>query len=644
MLPRLCALLSIGLMLLQSAYASPLRSPGPFSERVHQTQIDATLNTDTHRVNAQMTLVWTNTSDQTLTNIPFHLYLNAFAHTQTTFIQESNGGQLRNDAREGDDQDNFGYVLVTALSDASGNDLMPNWKMDDDIADLTLPAPLAPGESVTLNFSFVSQLPKVYARSGHNGDTFNFVAQWFPKPGVFFNGQWNNHRYHANSEYFADFGNYDVRLTAPSEFVVGATGVLVEKTEQDGNTTHHYMAEDVHDFVWVADSKFGEASTEYEGITIRLLYQPPLDEESVQNQLDAAAATFRWFHEHVGYYPHSTMTLVQPPEDADGASGMEYPTLVTTITNLDKSPFQEMAAMVTIHEVGHNYWQGIMASNEFEESWLDEGINSYTEGRIMAESFGQPYAFHIGPLNVSMPYGHHLATMGARVTDPVNTPSWEYATTGAYGLNSYSKPATILATAERIWGVEKMDRVLKGYYQAFSFKHPTTQDFLSVAATVDEDMAKFLDNALNTLQTIDLRAYRMSSDKADSRGGFDLTSDPANPTFTAPEETDSWQHSVTLLREGELMVPGVNVNLVYADGHVETRYWQMTPDKAWEKWQWRTDSELVEVLVDPQFSVLLDGNFANNNKITGENSKQAWRWVQSMFISMQSAVSLLMAW
>ncbi len=644
MLTRVCTILIIGLMLLQSAYANPLRSPGPYSERVHQTKIDATLDADTHQVTAQMTLIWTNTSDQTLTYIPFHLYLNAFAHTQTTFMLESNGGQLRNDKREGDEPENFGYVRVTSLNGANGQDLMPNWQMDDDIATLTLPAPLAPGESITLNMAFVSQLPKVFARSGHNGDTFNFVAQWFPKPGVFFNGEWNNHRYHANSEYFADFGTYDVSLNVPSDYIVGATGWLANKTEQDGRTTHNYIAEDVHDFVWTADNKFAEATTEYEGITIRLLHQPTLDAESIQNQFDAAISAFKWFDEHVGYYPFATMTLVQPPKNAGGVQGMEYPTLVTTLANIDKSEYHEMAAMVTIHEVGHNYWQGILATNEFEESWMDEGINSYTDGRILAEGFGQPNMLHAGPLKVAMPIGNHIQTHGGPVTDPVNTHSWEYASSSSYGVNSYSKPAVILSTAERIWGVDKVNQLLRSYYQAWRFKHPTTNDFLAVAAEVDAYMAKFLDNALNTRQTIDLRAYRVKSEKADSRGGFDLTSDATDPTFTAPAETDDWQHSVTLLREGELLVPGVNVKLVYADGNVETRYWRMTPDKAWEKWQWRTDSELVKVLVDPEFTVLLDRNFSNNNKIADQSGHQSWRWVQTLFVGMQSAVSLLLAW
>ncbi len=621
----------------------PLRITGPHSERVHHTEIKAELDTDKHRVDAEMTLTWTNTTQQTFDSIPFQMYLNAFSSTDTTFMKESNGGQLRGDKRAGDSKDNFGYVIVTELTDADGNDLMERWSMDVDIARLKLPQPLPPQASITLKFKFQSQLPKVFARSGHNGDSFNFVAQWFPKPSVWFKNRWVNHRYHAHSEFFADFGTYDVELTVPNEFVVGATGVKVDSKQLENKMTYRYKAADVHDFVWTADKNFGEASKEWEGLTVRLLYQKPLDQESIDHQLDTAIKTFQWFDKFVGPYPHSTMTLVQPPENAGGAAGMEYPTLVTTITDIEKSSLQEFAALVTVHEIGHNYFQGILASNEFEESWMDEGINSYTEGRIMAEALETPSVFHIGQLKLTMNTGHRLRAAASKNIDPVNTNSWSFIDSGAYGSNSYSKPATILNTAERYFGRSVVDQLLAAFYQEWAFKHPTTDDFLSVAKRIEPKMAGFLDRAINSTEGIDLQVHRIRTRAMESVAGFELSAENIDESFKKPEETDRFLNEVILRREGSLFPESIEVLLTYKDNSTEIRQWQPSSKVNWNRWQWESDKELVEAMIDPEFKWLIDLNYANNIKRVKNASNETWRWMLPVVQSLQNITNTLFA-
>jgi len=645
-------MLLLGVLCTSSVMASALRVPGPHTERVHHTQIKASLDTEKHRVEATMTLRWKNTTEVALTEIPFHLYLNAFSRTDTAFMKESNGGRLRNDSRDGDEKDNFGFIQVTKITSLDGTDLASHWAVDQDIATLTLPAPLLPNEEITVNMTFTSQLPIVFARSGHNDDTFNFVAQWFPKPGVYANGVyangvyanggWVNHRYHANTEFFADFGNYDVEITAPKDYVVGATGYRVNKTEQDDLSTHHYLAEDVHDFVWTADNKFAEAQTQWKGITIRLLHHKLLSEKSIENQFNAAKASFEWFDKNVGVYPYSTMTLVQPPKNAGGASGMEYPTLVTTITNLDYSEYMHAAAMVTIHEIGHNYWQGIFASNEFEESWMDEGINSYTEGRIMSEALGQANVGQFEHFGVDIATIHHIRTATTPAFDPVKTDGWKYVNRQSYSANSYSKPATILNTAERVWGKDKIDKVLKMYYKKWAFKHPSTQDFLAIAKEVDTDMGNYLDAALTTLQEIDVEVNVVSSVKKQSAGGYTLSDSGEEPTFTSPEKSEVYNNKVTLVRTGELHPPALDVLLTFEDGSTQTRQWIFDDTIPWVKWQWESDQKLVEVMIDPSFKLLVDKNFANNIKRVRNQGNESWRWAISLLQTLQHSFSIIL--
>lgn len=632
--------LLIGVLCTSSAMASALRMPGPHTDRVHHTQIKATLDAEKHRVDATMTLRWRNTTDVTLNEIPFHLYLNAFSRTDTIFMKESNGGRLRGDSRDGDEQDKFGYVQVTSVNNANGDDVSQSWITDGDVATYKLAQPLMPNEEVTLNIAFTSQLPKVFARSGHNGDTFNFVAQWFPKPGVFYKGKWVNHNYHANTEFFSDFGNYDVEITVPSDYLVGATGYLVKKESQESLTTHHFQAEDVHDFVWTADSKFAEATAEWNGITIRLLHQTPLSEKSIKNQFDAAKASFKWFDEKVGAYPYSTMTLVQPPENAGGAAGMEYPTLVTTITDLDYSEYMHAAAMVTIHEIGHNYWQGIFASNEFEESWMDEGINSYTEGRIMSETLGQENILQFAQFSVDMPTVHHVRTAQTPTLDPVKTHGWKYVSRAGYSTNSYSKPATILNTVERVWGKDKIDQLLKAYYKRWAFKHPATQDFIAIANEIDPSMGHYLNDAITTIKNIDFEVKSAVSGKKQVAGGYTFNDDGSDPSFSKPEKGEGFVHQVTLVRNGELHPPQVDVLLTFEDGSTETRQWQADDTIPWTKWHWESDKKLVEVMIDPEFKVLLDKDFSNNTKRVAKQGNQSWRWTISLLQNIQHAFSI----
>lgn len=622
---------------------SSLRIEGPHSDRVHKTSIEASLDVDEHRVEARMQLEWTNKTGVAHTSIPFHLYLNAFSSTETPFMKES-GGQLRGDESDSENSEGYGYIIVTELTDADGNDLLPQWQVDTDTAILQLNETLQPGETLKLNFQFTSQLPKVFARSGHDGNTFNFVAQWFPKPSVYFKGRWVNHNYHAHSEYFADFGEYDVRLTVPSDYMVGATGVLVEtkqKEEQNSpQTEYRFVAEDVHDFVWTADKNFAEATTEWKGVTIRLLFQKELDPESVQYQLDVAKASFQWLNDVVGPYPYASMTLVQPTEEGAGAGGMEYPMLVTTIPNIEKSRFHEFGALVTIHEIGHNYWQGMIATNEFEESWLDEGINSYAEGRILKEALDKQYIVNVGPIKLDMESAHRMGTAGYKDYDPVLTNSWSYISGGSYGINSYSKPATILNTVEQFWGKDKVDALLKNYYGQWAFKHPTTVDFISIAKTIDRAMGEFIEQAVSTTDSIDLRVYKFKSSKKDINGGFDLNSDERPLPFTKANESENYFNELTLLREGNLKLPKVNVRLVYQDGSTEVREWILPYETKWTRWQWQSDKKLVEVFIDPEFKVLLDKNVANNLKQLKPSG--SWRWLFSFTQSLHNLTSTLL--
>jgi len=570
-----------------------------------------------------MKWTWHNKTGEPQTAIPFHLYLNAFSNLDTVFMDDTKGGQLRGDRRQSDEEAGFGYCHVIEIKDEAGISLMDGWTVDHDLAELKLPAILEPDQSISLDFYFESQLPKVFARSGY-ADTFHLIGQWFPKPGVFFNGTWNCWNYHGHSEFFADFGTYRAELTVPDAYLVGATGVLVDTQKkmdpktQENLTTYTFEAEDVHDFAWTADSEFELAVEDHNGIEIRLLYLKGESQAGINDQFKAAKATFEWFDEHVGPYPFSTMTIVQPSFEGIGAAGMEYPTLVTAIPFLTPNPFLAAGAGVTIHEIGHNYWQGMLASNEFEESWMDEGINSYTEMRIFTEAYGMdmPYKLVDG-LGLTPTMEKRMGYKSAPDVDPMMKRSWEFMSSSSYSINSYSRPAITLMAAQRLFGIDTMDNLLKDYYDSWSFRHPTTEDFLTVAMNVNPRLEAFLRENLYTTHTVDLSVKRLESRKRDL-GGYPVDERGSIGEFETVSEDILYTHEVTLFRKGAQIPPPVDVLFVYEDGTSERRQWK--PDEnAWQRWKWQGESKLVFAQIDPDFKLLIDLDFTNNHKNNQED-------------------------
>ena len=191
--------------------------------------------------------------------------------------------------------------------------------------------PSRPASQWRSHWTFGAQLGRVFARTGYTGDFF-MVGQWFPKLGVWENGDWNAYPFHANAEFYADFGTYDVTITLPAEHITGGTGLPVSRVINDDDTqTIHYHAEDVIDFAWAASPSFREATRQVEGVEILYLYLPEHD-WSVERALDAAEAAVSHYSRWYGPYPYARLSIVDVPDDRQGAGGMEYPTLVTAGT------------------------------------------------------------------------------------------------------------------------------------------------------------------------------------------------------------------------------------------------------------------------------------------------------------------------
>src|SRR5580658_4115967 len=307
------------------------REQQPLSVRVVGYQIDAKYDDVKHTINASEVLTYKNLTGQPQQTFPFHLYLNAF-QPQSTFMTEVRRSGTRGSGPDTDwDPKHFGSITIDKLEVAGAGDLtnkivfiQPDDKNTDDhtVVQVTLPKPVAPGASVEFHIVFHDVLPKVVERTGYAHD-FDMVGQWFPKVGVWWKNAWNCHQFHANTEFFADFGTFDVKITVPQNEIVGAGGDLVSSaTNPDGTKTLTYHSEDVHDFSWTASPSFTVVEDSWTGsqgpVKIHLLMSPG-HMGSAQRYIDAEKGTLRLFDQWYGPYPYDRITMVDPPHGGGDA-------------------------------------------------------------------------------------------------------------------------------------------------------------------------------------------------------------------------------------------------------------------------------------------------------------------------------------
>ena len=375
---------------------------GPLSQRVVAYQIDAKYDPAKHTVDATETLTYHNLTGQPLDTFPFHLYLNAFQPKSTWMHEAHRDGNFRTSSLKQWKPEDYGSNDVTSFEVVGMGDLTKQMKFispddgnpdDKTVFEVKLPHPVAPGQDVQFKIKFKATFPEVIARTGYKR-TFLLAGQWFPKVGVWWHGQWNCHQFHAMTEFFADFGTYDVKITLPKDYVIGATGVQTSDTDNgNGTKTVAFHAEDVHDFAWTADPNFKVVENTFDGsvgpVKIRLLTYDS-HERSWQPYIDVRAkSTMKRFDEWYGPYPYAQITVVDPPHGAGEAGGMEYPTFITGDSGWFIPKGIHLIDLVTEHEFGHQYWYGMVATNEFENGWLDEGINSYTEVKVLDNMYGE---------------------------------------------------------------------------------------------------------------------------------------------------------------------------------------------------------------------------------------------------------------
>jgi aminopeptidase N len=498
---------------------------------------------------------------------------------------------------------------------------------DRTVAELPLPQAVGPGETIDLRVQWTSRVPRTFARTGAIGDYY-FIAQWFPKLGVLEDSGWNCHQFHATTEFFADFGVYDVRLTVPRDWVVGATGVEQGVTDEvDGTSTHHFYQEDVHDFAWTTSPHYVERRERFEHrslppVDIRLLLQPE-HEGQASRHFAATRAALKYYGEWFGPYPYDHITVIDPAWQS-GTDGMEYPTLITAGTEWIAPRGVTDPEAVTVHEAGHQFWYGIIATNEFEHAWMDEGLNTFSSARAVEAAlfpsfYSQRYFAGFIPWTFAeLPLSREVD--GDRLTgyrkwarqDVQATPSFRYWPPSG-GAITYNKTALWLHTLERHLGWPVLQRTLSTYFNRYAFRHPTPADFFAVANEASrQDLTWFFDQVYRGSQTFDygVDAFRSASEQPGS-----------NRTL------------VVARRYGDGIFP-VTVKVTFEDG--QQIDWPWDGRARWKSFEVTRASRARTAEVDPGRVLLLDVNRTNNSAALRPQAEAAARkWSLAWLVWLQ---------
>jgi len=509
-----------------NAAQAQLIRQAPWQQRVDYT-IHVQLDDIKHVLHGFEDLLYYNNSPDTLKEIFFHLWPNAYLNNETPFAKQQveNGNMdfyyAKDEQRGRMDSLNF---------KANGEKVKTSFVNGYEIIKLSLNKPLNPGEQLTITTSFRVKIPEVFSRLGHNGQQY-CITQWYPKPAVYDVNGWNPMPYLDQGEFYSEFGRFEVNITLPENYLVAATGNLQnedewnkilalsnKKFEKDpacnaqfptsslNTKTLRFVQDSVHDFAWFADKRFQIERNEVQldnGHKVMTWVYQVCPKESVVHWVDSAV---QFYSKNVGNYPYAHATVVVTPLKAGG--GMEYP----TITNIT-----EVSRQVIVHELGHNWFYGILGSNERSYPWMDESINTYYEAR---STYKPLFTKHPGLANLKKTKSFSIEQLtessfgllelqylvsARNRTDQPSLLNSEAFTSLNYGTIIYSKASLAFLQLQQHLGTERFDALMKSYYERWKFKHPLPGDFMDHAKTfTGEDLSWFFDDLMGSSKIPDV--------------------------------------------------------------------------------------------------------------------------------------------
>jgi hypothetical protein len=544
MMIRLVSFVTLFVLMAGVSQAQPDR----WQQRVEYT-MDVRMDVNTNRYTGTQKLVYYNNSPDTLTHVFYHLHYNAFQPGSIMDVRSQNLPDP--DRRVGDrisklTPDEIGYMKVMSLKHDGRTQ---SHVTEGTVLEVKLDKPIPPHSSTVFEMEFEAQVPLQVRRAGRDsaeGIRYS-MSQWYPKMANYDYMGWHPNPYVAR-EFYPIFGDFEIKLTIDSSYVVAGTGYL-QNGQQIGhgyedkskpvnrpNTkelTWHFKASDIPDFMWAADPDYVHVTHQMDnGLLLRFFYQPGDQTSNWKNLPEATAKAFEIMNRRFGEYPYKEYSVVQ-----GGDGGMEYP-MATLITG--HRPFGSLLG-VTVHELVHSWYQCVLATNESLVAWMDEGFTSYASAIVMNEINGPEGAdIHGGS------YRSYFGVVRSGREEALITHADHFSTNSAYSAAAYGKGAVFLHQLGYVIGQETLERGMLRYYNTWKFKHPNANDFIRI---MEKESGMVLDwyieYFVNSTHTID---YGIQSVQADGN-----------------------RTKVTLERVNKMIMP-VDLEVEYTDGRIEHFY------------------------------------------------------------------------
>lgn len=532
------------------------QNPGYWQQKVDY-KMEVNMNVKNYRYVGKQELVYTNNSPDTLRKVYYHLYNNAFQpgsemDARLQSIKDPDKRMVSKTQVDGKDvkisriknlkPDEIGYLKINNLKQDGA--FIPS-KTVGTILEVTLAKPILPHSQTIFTLDFEGQVPVQIRRSGRNNSegVALSMAQWYPKIAEFDFEGWHADPY-IGREFHGVWGNFDVKINIDKDYVLGGTGYLENKNEighgyQDlGVTvthpnktktlTWHFVAPMVHDFTWAADKDYQHDVVQGpNGVDLHFLYKKnnPKTVENWKKMEPFMVKVMDFYNRKVGQYPYKQYSFIQ-----GGDGGMEYAMCTLMLGN---GEYEGLTGTAT-HELGHSWFQHILASNESKHPWMDEGFTTYIEdsalNELSANKVTNPFTNN---------YNAYVSMALSGKEQPLSTHGDRFDENRLYSIDSYYKGCLFLTQLSYLIGQENLDKTVRRYFEEFKFKHPTPNDIKRTAERVSgAELDWYLTDWTKTTNTIDYSIKNVSEENGKTKIALERIGRMPMPIDLSVEYTD----------------------------------------------------------------------------------------------------------